>query len=290
MKKIAPRFPAKDAIQRLRDAARLNRDDPLRVGSLLHFPNYGQLVMTGDMHGHLRHFDKLQRFAALHRMASRHVILHELIHEENIPGQIDGSFELMIAAADYKCQFPEQVHFLQSNHELAQLMGQHISKGGQDVVQYYADAVTTTYGRGDGEEVLAAMLDMIESYPLAARTPNRVWMSHSLPNEYEVDFDPAIVRRSSFEPDDRRDGGSVYQLVWGRDHTPALLHRLAEAWDVDYFIIGHQPQESGHVVLFERLFILASENPHGAFLPFDLSKPQTAESLSRNIRKFVEVA
>lgn len=286
-----PAVAAHDAVECLRRAAGYNRDDPLRRGSLLAMPNYGQVVMTGDLHGHRRHFDKLVRFAALHRMGTRHVILHELIHEETLPGHFDRSFELLIAAAQYKCEFPDQVHFLQSNHEMAQYMSQRISKGGRDVVQDYADAVTAAYGPRDGGEVLAAMLDMIESYPLAVRTPNRVWMSHSLPNEFELDeFDPTIIERSKFTPSDRMDGGSVYSLIWGRRHTPALLFRLAEAWDVDLFIIGHQPQDSGSLVMHERLIILASENPHGAFLPFDLSKAQTIETLTRNIRKFVEVA
>ena len=61
----------------------------------------------------------------------RHVVLHELVHAEpegwNEP---DLSSRLLIAAARWKCQYPEQVHFLQSNHELAQLTGQEITKAG----------------------------------------------------------------------------------------------------------------------------------------------------------------
>ncbi len=36
-------------VEILREAARLNREDPLLRGSLMVFPNYGQLVMTGDL-------------------------------------------------------------------------------------------------------------------------------------------------------------------------------------------------------------------------------------------------
>ncbi|MEE8170086.1 MAG: hypothetical protein V3T70_06020, partial [Phycisphaerae bacterium] len=148
-----------------------------------------------------------------------------------------------------------------------------------------------SYGRAHSDAVLAAVKEFIASFPLAARTPNRVWLSHSLPDEGELKaFDPDVVHRNEHAPRDLTDGGSVYQLIWGRAHSPALLDRLAEAWDVDWFIIGHQPQEMGHDVLFDRLIILASDHNHGTFLPFDLSRPQTIESLTRNIRKFVEVA
>jgi hypothetical protein len=282
---------AEEAADVLREAARQNREDPLREGSLLKLPDFGQVVMTGDMHGHRGNFAKLARFAALDRMPVRHVILHELIHQELLLGQPDRSYELLLEAARYKRDHPDQVHFLQSNHELAQLVGQHISKGGRDVIEEFADAVRDAYGPKHGTTVLEAIADFIDSLPLAARTPNRVWLSHSLPNEHELSgFDPDVVRRREFSRDDRTDGGSVYQLVWGRYHSPKLLERLAQAWDVDLFIIGHQPQEEGYAVQHDRLIILSSEHSHGTFLPFDLSRTQTLADLERNIRKFVEVA
>src|SRR5262249_20716407 len=191
----------------------------------------------------------------------------------------------------FKCRFPEQVHFLQSNHEMAQLTGQRISKGGRDVVEEFNESVIDAYGGMDGMAMLEAIRTMIASYPLAARTMNRVWLSHSLPNDRDMTyFDPGVVNRTDFGPLDRNEGGSVYSLVWGRQHTPKLLAELAEAWDVDLFITGHQPQEQGYEVVHNRLIILASEHNHGTFLPFDLSRPQTIESLTGNIRKFVEVA
>ena len=282
---------AAQAIDTLVEATALNRADPLRNGSLLEFPAYGQLVMTGDMHGHRRNFEKLCKYADLARASSRHVILHELIHQETLYNQPDTSYELLIEAAGYKCRFPDQVHFIQSNHELAQLTGQRISKGGRDVVQEFSDSVVQGYGARDGEAILKSICAFIASFPLAARTPNRVWLSHSLPNEREMSwFDPGIVHRTDFNDIDRHDGGSVYSLVWGRYHSPALLTRLGETWDVDIFITGHQPQETGYAIVHERLIIIASDHQHGVFLPFDLSKPQTVETLERSIRKFVEVA
>lgn len=272
-------------------AAQLNRDDPLRDGSLINLPEYGQCVMTGDLHGHRGNFAKLLRFAALDRMPHRHVILHELIHEDVMPGGADRSWQLCYEAAALKCEYPEQVHFLQSNHELAQIVGQHISKGGRDVIEDFNTGVLMDFGPARGREVLDALTAFMESYPLAARAPNRVWISHSLPNERErARFDPQIVKKREHTVADRTDGGSVYQLVWGRHHPPALLEALGRAWDVDFFLIGHQPQEMGFEVMHDRLIIFSSEHSHGAFLPFDLSRPPTIESLSANIRKFVEVA
>ena len=96
---------AAQAADILKEAAQLNLTDPLRRGALLEFPNYGQLVMTGDLHGHRRNFEKLRRFCDLEHFVPRHVILHEIIHEE-IDGleAVDRSFEVLIQAAKWKCR------------------------------------------------------------------------------------------------------------------------------------------------------------------------------------------
>ena len=39
--------------------------------------------------------------------------------------------EVLLATARWKCSYPDQVHFLLSNHELAQVTGHEISKNGR---------------------------------------------------------------------------------------------------------------------------------------------------------------
>lgn len=277
------------AAQALFDAARLNREDPILKGSTLVFPNYGQLVMTGDLHGHRRNFERLKRFCNLENFGARHVILHELIHEEisGLAGR-DTSYELLVEAAKWKCEFPDQIHFLLSNHELAQLTRHEISKNGRIVTVAFEESVRDAYGR-DAVEVLAGLDEMVRSYPLAGRTPNRVFLSHSLPGLRELPtFDATVLART---PDDQdlHDGGSAHSLVWGRYQSAAVLQTLGEILDADFFICGHQPQESGFEILHNRMVILASDHNHGTFLTLDLSKPITIDSLARNIRPFASI-
>lgn len=279
------------AIEYLRTGAEHNRQDPLRNGSLLEFPNYGQVVMTGDMHGEDGNYRKLQKFCDLKRYAGRHVLLHELVHAEperfNTP---DFSCRLLIDAARWKCEFPEQVHFLQSNHELAQLTGQEITKGGRAVIHDFNEGVAEEFGRQNADEVLVAINEFIASYPYAARTPNNIFLSHSLPDAIDLDdFDPDFLLRAP-SVDDFRDDSDLYRLVWGRDHTPELIDYLAKAFGVGLFVVGHQPQDTGWYVMHERLLILASDHNHGVLLPIDLSKPADMEQLVTRMRPFVSVA
>jgi hypothetical protein len=278
------------AIDTFRKAAELNLEDPVRQGSLLCFSNYGQVVMTGDMHGHRRNFEKLVKYCQLESTPVRHVILHELIHEEpagyNAP---DLSVELLLDAAKWKTFFPDQVHFLQSNHELAQLQNHQISKGGRIVTEDFDRGVAQALESNNIDKALEAIDEFIASFPLAARTPNRIFFSHSLPDASCIDeFDPRCVDQPAGELD-LTEGGSVYQLVWGRRHTPALLDRLARAYEVDYFVTGHQPQEFGYEVRMDRLIILASDHNHGVFLPVDCSKKYDIDALVSRIRPFAGV-
>ena len=271
------------------EAAALCRDDPLLNGSLLELPDYGQLVMTGDLHGHRRNFEKLQRFCNLEHAGARHVIVHEIVHEdvESLTG-FDMSHEVLLWAARWKCEFPDQIHFLQSNHELAQLNRHEITKNGRIVTLGFEQGVAKTYGRG-ADQVLEAIDALILSYPLAARTANRVFCSHSLPSPRDLpSFDPAVFSRVS-SVDDLLDRGAGHMLVWGRYQTETVLETLCEILDVDFFLCGHQPQEMGYEVLYDRMVILASDHNHGVFLPLDLNRPVTIESLTNSIRPFAGV-
>lgn len=271
-------------------AAELNRVDPLRKGSLLEFPHYGQLVMTGDLHGHRRNFERLRRYCDLEHYAPRHVVLHEIIHEEvsGLQGR-DDSHEVLLASAEWKVEFPDQVHFLMGNHDLAQLTGNEITKNGRFVTLEFEESVQRAYG-ADGSRVMEAIRAFLYSLPLAGRTPNRVFISHSLPAPRDLPmFDPSVLTRVA-TTDDLSDRGSAHLLVWGRYPTPESLGLLRELLDADYFLCGHQPQETGYDVLHDCLIILASDHNHGVFLPIDLARPQTIESLTGNIRPLASIA
>ena len=276
------------AVEKIREAAELNREDPIRKGSVLQFGGAGQLVMTGDMHGNTRNFAKLQRFCALDRSPGRSVILHELIHQDvNQNEGVDLSIDLLVRAAAWKCDFPDNVFFLQSNHELAQYRGFEITKGGRSVLREFQHGVELRFG-ADADRVMEAVSEYIHSLPLAALTRNGVFLAHSLPDPLTIEtYDFSIFERDPSEAD-LSPGGPGYQLVWGRFHPPEVVDFFAQKVGAKVCIVGHTPQESGYA-RWNNLIILASDHNHGVFLPIDLSRPQTADELEAAIRKFVSV-
>lgn len=277
-------------IDTYRQAAELNQTDPLRVGSLLRFPHYGQLVLTGDMHGHERNLEKLMKFCDLRRAAVRHVILHELVHGDPDPNNgLDLSAMVLLKAARWKIEYPDQVHFLMANHELAQLSQEEITKGGRNVSEAFVWGVAELYGRANYNRVMEAIEDFLASYPLAGITPNRVFLSHSLPGARDLHrFRPDIVHRV-LTKEQLVNNDSVRLLVWGRDHTPELLDQLSQYWQVDLFVVGHQPQATGYDVPERRVLILASDHNHGVFTTLDLGKPASMDLLVEKIRPYVSI-
>lgn len=216
------------------------------------------------------------------------MILHELIHEDRDPPHLpDLSIDLLVRAAGWKCDHPDNVFFLQSNHELSQLLGHEITKGGRYVLADFERGVEQRYGSA-AREVLAGVDDYVASLALAARTASGLFLSHSLPDGLYVDrFDPTVFERE-LTPADFTPGGDAYALVWGRFQTPEVVEIFARRLGVEACIVGHTPQEMGYLRV-GRMLILASDHAHGVFLPIDLSRKYTVDELEASIRKFVGV-
>jgi len=286
-----------EIIEVLNQAAVLNRLDPCREGHVIQLPNYGQVIMTGDLHGCLDNFRRLQWFADLSHAFHRHVLIHELIHsngvhllEENNATPIeDASCLLLIQAAQWKVAFPDQVHFLLGNHDLAQITSREITKGGAASIANFNQWIINRFGQTDANAILEAIREFLLSLPLAARCENRIWMSHSLPSPTAMgNFDFSIFDRQ-WQVRDMLPRGSVYEFVWGRNHLPEQLKELGEILKVDHFILGHQSQEQGFDTLGESLVILASDHSQGCFLPIDLSRRFSFQDLVSRVKFFCDL-
>lgn len=284
--------PIDKALDLMARVAEINANDPLRKGNLIVLPHFGQVVMTGDMHGFRANFEKLKVFADLDRCPDRHVVLHELIHTsvngDDVAGDEDQSCQLLLAALEWKLAYPAQVHFIMGNHDLAQITDREITKSGGASIAAFNQWVCQEFSK-EGLEILERVRALLATFSLAVRCPNRIWLSHSLPSPYAMeDYDITIFTRT-VRPVDLLPKGSVYELVWGRNHTAEQLDRLAKLLDVDYFIVGHQNQPSGCGCAHEREIILASDHHRGCFLPIDLSRQYAFDELMGRLRYFHEI-
>lgn len=262
-----------------------------RQHQVVYLPNEGEVWVTGDLHDHRRNLDRFVKAADLGNNPQRHVVLHELIHGDRIDANgCDGSWQTLYRAAELKCDYPAQVHFLLANHDLAQIHGEGIMKAGMSVCEAFTAGLKRDFGDRYAS-VNVALSEFLLSLPLAIRTGNGLFLCHSLPTDAEIaSFDFSVFDRQLTGPDYRRRSGPVYQLIWGRNVTPAGVEKFAEALGVTAIITGHQPQDTGFAVNGDRHLIIASDHNQGVFLPIDLSEAYDVPKLVRRIKKFAALA
>ena len=216
------------------------------------------------------------------------MVLQELIHGDKIDaGGAEGSWEILYRAAELKCDFSGQVHFLLANHDLAQIHGEGIMKAGVGVCEAFNAGVKRDFG-DRAAVVTVALSEFLLSLPLAVRAPNGLFMCHSVPTDEQLKtFDYTIFNRPLTGADYKRRTGPVYQLVWGRKTSPAGLAAFADRVGAKLLIAGHQPQEAGYAVVGDRLLIIASDHNQGVFVSADLDEDYDMDRLVERVQKFV---
>jgi hypothetical protein len=268
----------------LNHAARAFRQTPGRVGHLVRLPAGAEVLVAGDMHGSVENFRLLLRRANLAGNPQRHLVLQEVVHGPfRYPQGGDKSHQLLDLVAALKCQFPERVHFLLGNHELAEWQGQRIAKGLDNQNDLFALGVANAYGDA-APQVRAAYNALFATADLAIVTANRVWLSHSLPTSRRLPtFDPAVLERDELLPKDLELGGSVQALVWGRDVSEANAEAFLARVAADLLISGHIPCEEGYATPNSRQLILDSMGYPACCCLFATDRPLTLADLVAGI-------
>jgi hypothetical protein len=268
----------------LRRAVQVFRAMPGRQGHLVAPENVAEVLAAGDLHGNVENFGRLWKLADLGNHPRRHVVFQEVIHGPfTYPNGTDKSHQLVDLLAALACQYPRQVHFLVGNHELSQWTERKIAKDDRDLNDAFLDGVRTAYG-DRGDEVYTAYLELFGAAPLAVRTPNRIFLSHSLPSARRLgSFDPAVLQQDEFTATDLKLGGSVHALVWGRDTSAATAAAFLAKVDADLLITGHIPCPEGFAVPNDRQLILDTLGTPACYCLFPADRPLTHEDLVSHV-------
>lgn len=271
----------------VRRALELFRATPGRAGGVVTLgESASEVLVVGDLHGNLPAFRKLLDVAALQRNPSRHLVLQELIHGPyRYPDDGgDRSHQLLDLVCALKCQCPERVHLILGNHELSELTGRSIGKNGIALNALFRQGIDTAYG-DRSEEVYQLYLALFAGLPLAVRTPNRVFLCHTIPDPiYLDDLDLEVLKADTWTPEAMKRGGTVYAMTWGRNTEPETLDRFAAMVDADLFVTGHQPCETGVQQPNPRQIIIDGTPPCPTYCLFPARGPVTIEQLLEGAR------
>jgi Calcineurin-like phosphoesterase len=264
----------------LQQAALLFRATPGRKGRVVALQDVTEVLVAGDIHGHVDNFRRLLALADLAKHPRRHFVLQEVIHgpfRYSIGG--DKSHQLLDLVAALKCQFPRQVHFLMGNHELAQATQRRIGKDEDNLLELFDAGVKLGYAE-KADAVFAAYKEIFLAAPFALRTPNRVFLSHSLPPAARLaEFDPAVLERDVPEVGDVIPGGVLHSLVWGRDTRLETVAAFLRKVDADLLITGHIPCDDGYEAPNDRQLILDCMGTPACYCLFPADRPLTHAEL-----------
>jgi hypothetical protein len=273
-------------------------DAVCRRGSVDWVEAPGRLIATGDIHDNPLHLSRVIEAAGLNgdpeatiESERSHLTLHELIHGEHLVGGVDFSYRALTRVAALKAAFPEHVHVLLANHELAQIVGSGIVKDGVRVVEAFNDGVARVFG-DDAERVHEAIGAFVRAMPLALRcdTPRGVIQcSHSVPSPAMMGrFDVGILDRELTEADYQPMTGSAHMMVWGRHYDADSLEDLVERWGVTMFVLGHEKVPEGARFVAPCAVLLNSDHANGVYLPIDLTEPPAPEEAPMYARRLAE--
>jgi hypothetical protein len=270
----------------IRRATELFRKTPGRSGGVVTLQDASDVMVVGDLHGHIPVFRKVLEAAALPQNPGRHLVLQELVHGPFLypNDQGDRSHQLVDVVAALKCQYPDRVHLIIGNHELSELTGRVIGKNGMALNALFRQGITTAYAPRD-EEVYQAYQNLFRALPLAVRTPNRVFLCHTIPEPNELDnLDLEILKADDWPPEAMARHGTVYAMTWGRNTEPSTIDRFATMVDADLFITGHQPCDEGFRQANHRQLIIDGTEPYPAYCIFPAKLPVTIEMLTAGVR------
>lgn len=249
---------ADDAVAAFEEAARITSACPLRRGSVVWIgPEAADDVVTSfDLHGHRPNFEAILRLADLDARPRRHLILQEVCHGG--PTYSDGgcmSHRMLEDVARLVVRHPNRVHFLLSNHELAEATDFPIMKGRRMLNVVFRMGLVNAYG-ADADRVRRAAVDFIRVLPLGIAVGDHVFASHSLPEHLDLNpFDPAVFERP-LRPSDLREGGPAFRVVWGRDFRAENAAEFSRIVGGRLLLHGHEPCPDGYRVPNDRQMIV----------------------------------
>src|SRR6266581_2676323 len=95
-------------------ATTLFRATPGRSGSVVRLDAANEVLVVGDLHGHIHTFAQVLKEASLIKNPGRHLVLQELVHDPRIDPDEGGdlSHRLVDVVCALKCEYPDRVHLI----------------------------------------------------------------------------------------------------------------------------------------------------------------------------------
>ena len=269
-------------------ATQANLQTPNRQGNVIVLTkdSADEVMITGDLHGHRRNFNLIKKLAALDKHPRRHLVVQEVCHGGPHYLQNNGcmSHTILEDVAILKNKFPDRVHFILGNHELAELTDFPIQKNKQLLNLLFRLGLQQMYGPAT-EKIRAAYLPFVQSCPLAVRLPHGEFISHSIPENCDTQgFDTDVFNRE-ISYTEYFEQAAIFQLVWGRDYRRENAQAFADLVGARILINGHEPCFEGYSAPNSLQIIIDCCSDHGRYLILPTNEELSHADMLKRIQK-----
>jgi hypothetical protein len=269
-------------------AVQANAATEARLGNIVELKTTlaDDVMVTADLHGNRPNFNVIRRIADLANHPRRHLIIQEVCHGGPTYPNSGGCMSHMMLedVAKLKVQFPHQVHFLMSNHEMAELTDFPIVKNQKMLNLLYRFGMQEMYGAAT-DKVREACLPFLRTLPLAVRVQHGIWISHTIPEAVDrMGFNNSILDTELIEEDFAEDM-PAFNFVWGRDFRQSNADAFAKAVEAKVLIHGHEPAEQGYDVPNTRQIILDSHDDNGVYVILPVGENLTQDDVVKRIKR-----
>ncbi|NYT18056.1 MAG: serine/threonine protein phosphatase [Methanobacteriales archaeon] len=233
-------------------------------GDLLTLPGPGRALVVTDLHGNLEDFRKVMTLWGKCFNRKCHLILTgDFIHAMGRAN--DHSIEIIEEVQYYHDKY-DNFHPLLGNHEWATITKILIYKGGVNQNLNFEQLLMETFPDA-WEEKLEEYINFFQTLPVAVRTENGVFISHSGPAKVESIDDIINLTRDGY-----LDNQPLYDLLWRRDPKKRDVNQFLEKVGCQAMVVGHTPVDG--YKLKGNLLILSSSYGKGrkVYLELDLGK------------------
>ncbi len=237
-------------------------------GSLLELPRKGKAIIVTDIHGNLDDFNKYIDIWEDFRSKDHHIVITgDFMHAMGLEN--DESVEIINTAKDY-LKNSENFHLLLGNHEWSIITRMVLFKGGENITLNFERKLKDKFG-GDWRKKIDECSIFLEKLPIAARTYNKVFISHSGPLKDIKSIDDIIHITDAGYLDNK----PLYELLWNRcgDYKKKDLDSFLKKIDCNSMIVGHTPVD-GYKLIEKKLLVVSSSYSKGkkAYVELDLEK------------------
>ena len=269
-------------------ATRANQETAGRKGLVdcVSLETADEVMVTADLHGHRRNFERLVKIADLDAHPRRHLVMQEVCHGgPKYPTSGGCMSHLMIEdIAALKARYTDRFHFILSNHELGEMTDYPITKGGQMLNVMFYMGMQELYGQAATQRIREAMVAFLWSCPMAVRLPGDVFVSHSLPDKTDQrGFDASVLDEPMGEGE-MTHREALFSIVWGRDFRPENAAAFAEAVGARILIHGHEPCRHGFHAPNSQQIILDCHRDRFSYLLLPTAEAFTHAELVDRIR------